>query len=473
MLKILLLNPPHPEGKGFTREGRCTQEAGVWATQWPPVSLATTAALLENDGHQIKIIDAPALGMDRRKLKNELICFSPDMVFWNTATPTLFHDLDLARLIKQVSPHAITGVIGTHVTALPETALNFPGIDMVIRNEPEQTIREICLRPDPPLPKISGISYRSPGCGTIRHNPQRTFLDANSIPAPAWHLLDLTPYRLPLKGRPFLIVAPTRGCPFACSFCTAPLYYGRKLRQRPVNAVVDEIENNIHRFSIFDFFIWADTFTADNHYVKNFCREIKKRALKIRWTCNSRVDTVNEKLLGEMKSAGLWMISFGLESANDDILEKNGKKINTAQSRLAVNSAHALGLKVSGHFIFGLPGEDTRSMARTLALALELPLDIAQFYTAAPFPGTPLYRRAAKAGWITKESNCSQNQAVMHLPALAPSQVNAFTRRAYKKFYLRPKTIVNLFSMLEPGAIAGVVNSIKHFPGWALSKNRG
>ncbi len=471
MLKILLFNPPHPEGKGFTREGRCTQEAGIWATQWPPVSLATIAAFLEKDGHQIKIIDCPAMGMDRRMFKDELLCFSPDMVFWNTATPTLFHDLDLSRLIKKVSPHASTGVIGTHVTAIPETALNFPGIDMVIRNEPEQTIREICLHPDTSWPKINGISYRSPDFGKIKHNPQQTFLKADAIPVPAWHLLDLTPYRLPLKGRPFLIVAPTRGCPFACSFCTAPLYYGRRLRQRPVKAVVDEIENNITRFSISDFFIWADTFTADNNYVYHFCREIKKRHLKIRWACNSRVDTVNKKLLAEMKSAGLWMISFGLESADNDILEKSGKKINTAQSRLAVISAHTLGLKVSGHFIFGLPGENTRSMAKTLALALELPLDIAQFYAAAPFPGTALYLLAVKKGWITKEKNCSQNQATMHLPDLAPDQVNTFTRKAYRKFYLRPKTLQNLFSMLEPGAITGITTGLKRFLEWILRKD--
>ncbi|RLC33326.1 MAG: hypothetical protein DRH32_01375, partial [Deltaproteobacteria bacterium] len=253
-------------------------------------------------------------------------------------------------------------------------------------------------------------------------------------------------------------------------FCTAPLYYGRKLRQRPVKAVVDEIENNIRRFSILDFFIWADTFTADNNYVRDFCREIKKRDLRIYWTCNSRVDTVNDGLLAEMKSAGLWMISFGLESADDDILEKSGKKIRTAQSRLAVNSAHALGLKVSGHFIFGLPGEDTRSMARTLALALELPLDIAQFYTAAPFPGTPLYSLALKEGWITKDDNFSQNQAAMHLPSLAPYQVDAFTRRAYRKFYLRPGTIMNLFSMLEPGAICSAGTGLKRFLGWTLYK---
>ncbi len=473
MLKILLLNPPHPEAKGFTREGRCTQEAGVWATQWPPVSLATTATFLENDGHQIKIIDCPAIGMNRQILKNELGRFSPDMVFWNTATPTLSHDLDLGHLIKNVSPHATTGVIGTHVTALPESALNFPGIDVVIRNEPEQTIREICFHPGSSWRKINGISYRSSDSGKIRHNSQRAFLKADSIPAPAWHLLDLSPYRLPLKGRPFLIVAPTRGCPFACSFCTASLYYGRKPRQRPVKKVVDEIENNMRQFSIFDFFIWADTFTADNNYVENFCREIKKRDLKIRWTCNSRVDTVNKKLLTEMKSAGLWMISFGLESADDAILEKSGKKINTAQSRLAVNNAHAVGLKVSGHFIFGLPGENSRSMARTLDLAMELPLDIAQFYTAAPFPGTALYAMAANRGWISRDDGCSQNQASMHLPDLTPGQVDAFTRRAYKKFYLRLKILLNLFSMLEPGALTGIGIGLKRFLGWTLHKNSG
>ena len=467
LAKILLLNPPHPEGKGFTREGRCTQEAGVWATQWPPVSLATTASFLESDGHILRVIDCPAVGFDRTRLGALAKTFQPDFVFWTTATPTLNDDLNLAGLIKKAAPDAVTGVFGTHVTALPEVALKHPCIDAVVRREPEQTVREICLHGPDDWEGIDGLSFRDRETGRPRHNPDRGLIRPEDIPSPAWHHLDISRYRLPLKGRPFLIVAPIRGCPYICNFCTAPLYYGKRLRKRPVQAVVDEIESNMKRFKVKDFFIWADTFTADRGYVKEFSREIVARGLKMSWTCNSRVDTVDREMLSLMKEAGLWMISFGLESGNDNVLELTGKGITVAQSRDAVSMAHELGIKTSGHFVLGLPGETERSMNDTLTLALDLPLDIAQFYTAAPFPGTRLYDLASKKGWLQADSPLAQDRAAMDLPGLPGQRVDAFRRYAYRRFYGRPGTVSRLLAMLEPGAIGNILVNMRRFLSWA------
>ena len=468
LAKILLLNPPHPEGKGFTREGRCTQEAGVWATQWPPVSLATTASLLERDGHILRVIDCPAVGLDRARLGALAKTFQPDFAFWTTATSTLNDDLSLAGLIKKNVPHAVTGVFGTHVTALPEIALENPCIDAVIRREPEQTIREVCLLEPDAWERVDGLSYRGRKIGgKLIHNTDRELLEPEKIPAPAWRYLDITPYNLPLKGRPFLIVAPIRGCPYACNFCTAPLYYGKKLRKRPARTVVDEIENNMKRFKVKDFFIWADTFTADRGYVKQFSREIAARGLKISWTCNSRVDTVDKEMLSLMKAAGLWMISFGLESGNNDVLEQAGKKITVEQSQRAVSMAHELGIKTSGHFVLGLPGETEKSMNDTLKLALDLPLDIAQFYTAAPFPGTRLYDLALKKGWLQTDFPLAQDRAAMDLPGLPGQRVDVFRRYAYKRFYGRPGAVLRLLAMLEPGAVGNILANMRRFRGWA------
>ena len=302
------------------------KRAGIWATQWPPLSLASAATFLEGDGHKLKVLDCPAVGINYPGLETLAANFSPKFAFWHTATPTLKNDFDLAYRIKSVIPDVITGVMGTHVTADPNAALAHMSIDMVIRREPEQTIRAVCRSEDIDWHTVAGLSYRDPKSQMVCHNQDRDFILPQNIPAPAWHFLDLSPYCLPLKGRPFLIVAPIRGCPWECSFCTAPLYYGRKLRKRPISAVMDEISHGMVHFGIRDFFVWADTFTADPEYVIAFSRELLDRGLKIRWTCNSRVDTVTLEMLAEMKRAGLWMISFGLESGNNGILEKSGKK---------------------------------------------------------------------------------------------------------------------------------------------------
>ncbi|OEU52346.1 MAG: hypothetical protein BA861_03165 [Desulfobacterales bacterium S3730MH5] len=470
MAKVFLFNPPGPHGKGFTREGRCTQEAGAWATQWPPVSLATTAALLEKDCHRLRILDCPAVALDLLSLEAFIAKAQPDFVFWNTATPTLNDDLNIAGLVKKAAPDAITGVLGTHVTVLPEIALKNQCIDTVIRREPEQTITELCIDRDGEWESIAGISYRDRKSGKIHHNVNRDFLSPEDIPSPAWHLLDITPYRLPLRGKPFLIVAPIRGCPFPCNFCTAPIYYGKRLRKRPVENVVDEIEVNMAGLGVKDFFVWADTFTADRWYVRQFCQEIMARGIDTSWTCNSRVDTVDRETLVLMKKAGLWMISFGLESGNDDILKQTGKNITVDQTRCAVSMAHQLGIKTSGHFILGLPGETEKSMLETLALSLDLPLDTAQFYAAAPFPGTGLYDQALREGWLQTASPFSQSRAVMDLPGLSAKRVDAFRRYAYRRFYKRPRTLLSVFSMLESGAIRDIFRDFTYFFRWTESK---
>lgn len=465
MARVFLFNPPHPEGKGFTREGRCTQESGIWGTQWPPISLVTTASILEEDGHRLKVVDFPAKGLGRVHLERILRSFQPEFVFWNAATPTLDADLQTARLIKRISGEMITGVLGTHVTALPGTALQHPNLDVVVRGEPEQTIRELCARRD--WEAVRGISYKDSETGAVRYNPDRSFLAPGQIPSPAWRFLDLGPYRLPLKGRPFLTVAPIRGCSFSCSFCTAQLYYGKGLRRRPVERVVDEIEEGISDFGVRDFFVWADTFSADKAYVKRFSREIAARGLKISWTCNSRVDQVDEEMLWPMKRAGLWMISFGLESGNEEVLKRTGKNITMEQSRTAVRLAHRLGIKTSGHFILGLPGETSASMEETLRFSLDLPLDIAQFYAAAPFPGTALYARARTEGWLRADASFSQGLAGMDLPGLPAQKVDAFRRYAYRRFYARPRAIKKIYAMVEPGAVGSVFRDVARFMGWA------
>ena len=234
----------------------------------------------------------------------------------------------------------------------------------------------------------------------------------------------------------------------------------------PIENILQEIRDNMEVHGIRDVFIWADTFTADRAYVREFCRALIDSRLPIAWTCNSRVDTVDEETLRLMKQAGLWMISYGIESGNDRILELCQKKMTVAQSRRAVLWAKEAGIRVAGHFIFGLPGETEETMARTLALSLELPLDIAQFYAAAPLPGTRLYEEAQKEGWLIEYTTPSQNEAAMNLPGLPASTVNRYRRLAFRKFYGRPMAMINLLSMAEWSAVKNTFAPLKRFRNW-------
>jgi len=391
-MKILLLNPPTFDNRKFIREGRCTQEQGAWTTLWPPISLATIGAVLEREGNEVKIIDCPAEGINLEKLQSILKSFLPHMVIWSGATPSIHSDLMLATFIKRIDSSVSTAIFGTHVTALAQRCMEAtPSLDFIIRNEPEETILWLVRNHDRrKYEDIEGLTYRARD-GNIVHNPPRPFIEnLDALPWPAWHLLDLNCYRLPLRGNKFLMISPFRGCSYGCIFCTSHTYYGKKLRSRSTEGILEEIEYDVEKFGIKDFFFWADTFTLNKKYVEEICLGIIRRRLRISWACNSRTDTVEASLLKLMADAGCWMISYGIESGSQKILDMAKKAVKAEKAVEAVQEAKRVGMKVVGHFILGLPGEDRQTVEETLHLVNRLDLDFAQFYCATPFPGSEL-----------------------------------------------------------------------------------
>jgi radical SAM superfamily enzyme YgiQ (UPF0313 family) len=467
-MKVLLLNPPTVEGKGFIREGRCTQEGGVWTTLWPPISLATIGAVLERDGHRVEARDAAATGYGRKSLIDDIGKAPPDAAIWSTGTPSIDDDLALANEIKAVAPGVATAVFGTHVTALDERSLAAtPGLDAIFRNEPEATAAEWVaeLARNGTRESVAGLTYREGGA--IRRNPDRPFLsDLDSLPDPAWHLFDLDVYRLPLRGDRFLMVTPHRGCPYPCSYCTAQTYYGAKLRRRSVEKVRDEIRRNVEVHGVKELFFWSDTFTLDKRYVMSLMETIAP--LGVSWASNSRVDTIDEELAQAMRRAGCWMVSFGIESGDQDLLDVAGKGATVAEAERAVFVVKSAGIKAAGHFVLGLPGETRESLEKTLALANRLPLDFEQFYCAVPFPGSRLYQEAQEKGWLSEKdfSRYRQDEALLELPGLSREEVMAYRQAAYRRFYTRPRAAMSALSLLSPRNLGRAASAFKRFLGW-------
>lgn len=471
-MRVLLLNPPAEGNKKFIREGRCTQEQGVWATLWPPLSLATMGAVLERDGHGVRIVDCAAQGIGRKAVGEMIRDFMPRAVIWSTGTPSIESDLELASFIRGCDHKMRTAVFGTHVTVLDKACLAaYPALDCIIRNEPEMTVQALVktLAAGGSLAPVEGITFRT-DAGEIVVNPPRPFLeDLDTLPLPAWHLLDLDRYCLPLRGKRFLMVAPLRGCPFNCTFCTCQTYYGKRLRKRSVESVLAEIAYDGERFGIKDFFFWAETFVVDKEYVASLCRGIIERGLRISWTANSRVDTVDVRLLTLMAEAGCWMISYGIESARQEILDEAEKGTTAEQAFQAVRHAREAGIKTVGHFILGLPGETRESLDDTVRFARSLPLDLAQFYCAVPFPGSRLYDRALREGWIEPldYTGFKQDLALMNLPTITADEVNRYRALAYKRFYITPSTICRILKLTNRRDMMGLLTSARDFWRWS------
>jgi len=479
--RILLLNPPYRKGRGFNREGRCTQEASFWSTPWPPYSLASIAAVLRRDGSGVEILDCPALGIDAAKLSETVAKGEFGLVIASVSTETIQEDLRALAALKTKSPRTRIAVFGIHATMFGEDILRAePGIDFVVTGEPEETAGELAaaLIAEGPIDQVRGIVFRDAKTGAPLRTPPRPFIqDLDALPFPAWGLVDLGRYKLPVIGRKFIIVNTVRGCPFGCTFCNAQAYYGSIARARSVPSLIAEIK--LHTVStlahgsyprpsaaevdprakpgasaaagIRDIFFWGDTFTLVKNQVRDLCRAIIDEKLSVRWVANSRVDTVDAETLGLMKKAGCWMLSYGIESGDEDILRSCGKNISLERIGQAVRDTRATGILSAGHFIFGLPGETISSARRTARFARRLGLDFANFYAAVPNPGSPLYEQALASGWIKDAdwARFNQGEFLMRLPTIDCARLAAIRRRAKWAFDLQPRRLRSVLALVR------------------------
>lgn len=445
-MKVYLLSPPALEGVKMVREGRCMAREGVWTTLWPPISMAEIGALLEQKGFTVKITDAGAEEIDEKNFEMLLKEFKPDVLMINTATMTIEYDLSMARLAKKNLPHVKTVAFGIHVSELPKECMDMEeDLDFIVHNEPELTSYELIsvLRDAGDLSKILGITYRN-GDKVITNPPRPYIENLDSLPFPAWHLVRRDKYILPYTKREYLLVTSARGCPHQCIFCVGKGYYGSRLRLRSPESVVDEIEWAGKEFGTKDFLFWTESFTLNRKFVMRVCELIKEKGLDIRWVCNSRVDNVDLGMLEVMKKAGCWMIGYGIESANQILLDRIKKGVTVEQIKKACALTRKVGIEVSAHIVLGLPGETKETIKETIRFAKKMRFDYSQFYCATPWPGTELYKMAREERWLRKDAPWSmyeQNVSVLDIEGLSAEEVTEQRGKAFRSFYLYPPTI--------------------------------
>lgn len=447
------------------------QKEGVWTTTWPPISLTQTAAILRQHGHDVRVNDCSVEGIGLPKLERILKEHPPRLLVMNTSTPTLNFDMTLPPLIKKILPGTTIAAFGIHAGSLPDETLRMADeLDFIVRGEPELTIAELAdtLERKADFSNVSGLSFRRNGA--LVHVPDRAFIkDLNEMPYPAWDLVNLDNYKLPFSGRRFLMVTTARGCPYDCIYCVAQSYYGRKIRMRKPERIVDELEILRDQYGINDFFFWSESFTIVKAAIKELCREIMRRGLNVRWVCNSRVDNVDLELLELMKEAGCWMISYGIESGEQAILDTIKKDITVEQVQNAIRMTRQVGFQIAGHFVLGLPGETRVTMRKTYDFACSLDLDYAQFYCASPWPGSEFYRLAKSQGWLASQNwdDYEQDHSVTNYPGLSANEITSFRNWATRRFYLRPRILWRTVKrMKSPEELLNFLRMLRAFLTW-------
>lgn len=442
-MKILLINPPSLDKTLYVKEGRCQSKATE--ELWPPITLGIMAALLKNNGFDIVLRDCVALNYSKQEV-HELIKNGFDAAIVNSTTPTIYDDLEIAKVIKSNNVKTAVIFYGTHVTALPEEALSYDCVDYVVRREPEMSVLDLLLtlKNNKSLSEVRGISFKRNK--KIVHNPDREFLDdIDSLPFVPRELFPNDKYISPTTGEPIALIRISRGCPYQCTYCTSKLYYGQKWRTRSPENILDEIEECVNKHGIKNFHFQSDTFNFNKQMVLDFCKGIHERNLNIRWMCNSRVNLVDEEMLTAMKNAGCWLISFGTESGSQELLDAIKKGATLSQAENAFKLMRKIGIKSIAYFMFSLPGETKETINQSMKFSKKLNPDYVKFMKIVPYPGTEFYELAEKKGWI-KSKDWSRydmtNNDFYEMGVMSNKELTKQIRKAYLSFYLRPTFIL-------------------------------
>ena len=403
------------------------------------LGLGYLAAVLEKNHYRVDVIDCQVLRFSFEDFRSEIGKRQPDIVGVTSSTLTYKAAMKLIKIAKEACPNCITVAGGAHVTFWDDKALEeYPELDVVVRNEGENTLLELAQRIEVGKSHYDVIGTTCRKDGKIVRNPDRPYIeDLDSLPFPARHLWPMERFR---EYEDILYLAASRGCVYWCEFCSTVRMHGRKYRMRSPKNVVDELEFLHKTYGIRKFTFCDDAFTVDQPRTEELCSEILKRNLKIEWNCGTRVDMLTRELLVQMKEAGCISVWFGVESGTQQVLNAMKKGITPELTMKVLRWVKELGMKPVPNVIIGFPGETKESAWKTIKFAEKIsPDDIAFIHAATPFPGTPMYDKVKEKGWIkvTDFDMYDTCNPIFETPWLSMKDLAKLRDGAFHHFYLR------------------------------------
>lgn len=449
-MRITAVNPPFLPDYSRGQRSPAVTKSG---TLYYPIWLAYAACALEQDGHELDLIDSPADGLDFAQTASRIEGFNPALVIVETSTPSIESDVRFADSLHKTGRTVV--LVGTHPSALSEETLRLGSrYDGIVIGEYElplvklAQVLEVNGNPD----VIPGLYLRGPnGEGCFTGYSERLD-DLDSLPFVSMMYakhLNIRNYNNPNALYPQVMIMGGRGCPHECTFCVFPqVLQGRKFRYRSIDNIVGEmlwVQENLP--DVRAVFFEDDTISVDKKRLRELAEAMIRADVSISWTSNMRAN-VDRETLEICRRAGLRSVCVGFESGSDEMLKNMKKGITTEISRVFMQNATAAGILVHGCFMVGTRGETGKTMQETLEFALEINPDTAQFYPMMVYPGTEAYRQADESGnltatawkdWLTEDGlhNC-----VVSTDELTSEQLVDFCDYARKKFYLRPLYIL-------------------------------
>ncbi len=439
--------------------------------RYPPLGIAFLSAVVLEQRHDVRIFDANVERNHLQSLGTLLREFKPDVVgisFTSLLSDSAYHT---AEFVKTTLPHAFIIAGGYHPTVKPLDVINNLNFDAVVVGEGEVTFLEWLKAyesKDKNYSSIKGLIFRKDG--QIIINPERELIpNLDTIPFPAYGLLPISRYSSMVSTRtPYVTFIRSRGCPFNCIFCGVQKMFGKKYRVQSPQKTVSEIDRLIKEFKIKEILFKDSDFLIDRNNVIQLCKLLIERNFNLIWSCNARVDMVDEKIALLMKQAGCKMITYGVESGNQEMLNNLRKDFTLEQITQAVKATKKAGIQVTLNIIFGSPHETRKIAKQTMEFVKQLDPDYLNCAYLTAFPGSHLYDDSLSNGWFIegKPNSFAYEHLQLNATKMSVKELSVLLSKATRSFYLRPSYIIKRLRHLN---LAELKNDFKGL--WAIIRN--
>ena len=439
--KIFFIYPPAPI---MNREDRCQQPTSelVVIPPLPPVDMMSLSAIAKKHGYETMFKDYSLKNETVYDFIRDLRNYEPDFLVINIASTTLEKDLSILVQAKELLEDTVVIVKGAIFNFNSYSIMQkYPEIDVALRGEIEESFEEIITYKS--FKDIKGITYQINN-KIISTADRELKENLDHLPILDRNLIDNSIYIRPDNKKQQTIIRVSKGCPNHCFFCLASPLNGKIVRYRTPDLILEEIKECVSLYNIRDFIFWSDIFNLNKDWVQKLCRLIIESGIKITFSANTRVDTLDIETLSLMKKAGCSLLSMGIESGSQEMLDKMGKKITIEQIKTSVKMVHNAGIQTYAYYVLGLPWETKETIKKTFDFAKKLNTHYASFYTATALAGTKYYDYINKnrLGEVSYEKPYIFPSVKSY--NLSSQEIYEYNKKFNKEYYLRPSYILKM-----------------------------
>ncbi|OGP60645.1 MAG: hypothetical protein A2V67_10470 [Deltaproteobacteria bacterium RBG_13_61_14] len=441
ILRLMLIRP----GARFSRMGFAQ-----------PLGLLYLVSVLRRDfpgEFEIELVEQALEDLNLDQMRARIQRFDPDLIGFSCLSVEADEMQRVAKVVKEVNPDCVTVLGGPHASVFFDYSLQDTNLDIAVLNEGEVTFPELlqALREDRPLDQVNGLAFRRNG-QVVQTPPREQVPELDSIPLPAWDLIDFKRYAVQYSmnafshSPPWAVLFTSRACPYQCTYCHN--VFGKKVRYRSVENVMAEIELLTKTYGVRELHIVDDIFNLDLERAKRICDEIVARGLKVKiaFPNGLRGDHMDRELIRKLKQAGCYTITYAVETASPRLQKLIKKNLNLDKVREAIAWTYEEGMIPQAFLMLGFPGETLEEMKMTVDYTVNSKLLRGMFFTVVIYPRTGLYELAQQE--YPHFDFSRWNMFDLRYSSETPFYTKAtgidlfkIQRDAYRRFFFRPQTL--------------------------------